>query len=95
MAEWMLGATKHRLGRHPERRLHLQRSLYTDTETSRNAQLRQVGYDRRTDALAVMSNLLWLQGSPRQAERMGARAIETATALVSPFRSAWRGPGPA
>jgi predicted ATPase/DNA-binding winged helix-turn-helix (wHTH) protein len=84
MAEWMLGATKHRLGRHPEARLHLQRSLYTDTETSRNAQLRQVGYDRRTDTLAVMSNLLWLQGLPKQAERMAARAIETATSLGFP-----------
>jgi tetratricopeptide (TPR) repeat protein len=85
MAEWMLGATKHRLGRHPEARLHLQRSLYTDTETSRNAQLRQVGYDRRTDTLAVMSNLLWLQGLPRQAERMDARAIEMATVLGFPL----------
>jgi predicted ATPase/DNA-binding winged helix-turn-helix (wHTH) protein len=84
MAEWMLGVTKHRLGRHPEARLHLQRSLYTDTETSRQAQLRQVGYDRRTDTLATLSNLLWLQGLPKQAERMGARAIETATTLGFP-----------
>jgi predicted ATPase/DNA-binding winged helix-turn-helix (wHTH) protein len=84
MAEWMLGITKHRLGRHAEARLHLQRSLYTDTETSRQAQLRQVGYDRRTDTLATLSNLLWLQGLPKQAERMGARAVETATTLGFP-----------
>jgi predicted ATPase/DNA-binding winged helix-turn-helix (wHTH) protein len=84
MAEWMLGVTKHRLGRHTEARQHLQRSLYTDTETSRLAQLRQVGYDRRTDTLATLSNLLWLQGLPRQAERMSARAMETATTLGFP-----------
>jgi predicted ATPase/DNA-binding winged helix-turn-helix (wHTH) protein len=84
MAEWMLGITKHRLGRHAEARLHLQRSLYTDTETSRQAQLRQVGYDRRTDTLATLSNLLWLQGLPTQAERMGTRAMETATTLGFP-----------
>jgi predicted ATPase/DNA-binding winged helix-turn-helix (wHTH) protein len=84
MAEWMLGVTKHRLGRHAEARQHLQRSLYTDTETSRQAQLRQVGYDRRTDTLATLSNVLWLQGLPRQAERMSARAIETATTLGFP-----------
>jgi predicted ATPase/DNA-binding winged helix-turn-helix (wHTH) protein len=85
MAEWMLGVTKHRLGRHAEARLHLQRSLYTDTETSRQAQLRQVGYDRRTDTLATLSNLLWLQGLPKQAERTGARAMETATTLGFPI----------
>ncbi|MEH2566484.1 ATP-binding protein [Bradyrhizobium sp. AZCC 2289] len=84
MAEWMLGTTEHRLGRHREARPHLQRSLYTDTETSRYAQLRQVGYDRRTDTLATLSNLLWLQGLPRQAEKMGARAMETATTLGFP-----------
>jgi tetratricopeptide (TPR) repeat protein len=84
LAEWMLGVTKHRLGRHAEARQHLQHSLYTDTETSRNAQLRQVGYDRRTDTLATLSNVLWLQGLPKQAERMGARAIETAATLGFP-----------
>jgi predicted ATPase/DNA-binding winged helix-turn-helix (wHTH) protein len=84
MAEWMLGTTKHRLGRFAAARQHLERSLYTDTETSRQAQLRQVGYDRRTDTLATLSNLLWLQGLPRQSERMGARAMETATSLGFP-----------
>ena len=84
MAEWLLGVTKHRLGRHAQARQHLQRSLYTDTETSRHAQLRQVGYDRRTDTLAALSNVLWLQGLPRQAEKMGARAMETATTLGFP-----------
>jgi tetratricopeptide (TPR) repeat protein len=84
MAEWMLGITKHRLGRHAEARLHLQRSLYTDTEMSRQEQLRQIGYDRRTDTLAKLSNLLWLQGLPKEAERMGARAMETATTLGFP-----------
>ena len=84
MAEWMLGITKHRLGQHTEARQHLQRSLYTDTETSRHAQLRQVGYDRRTDTLATLSNLFWLQGLPRQAEKTGERAMETATTLGFP-----------
>ncbi|WP_334406038.1 hypothetical protein [Bradyrhizobium sp. AZCC 2289] len=84
MAEWMLGTTEHRLGRHREARLHLQRSLYTDTETSRHAQLRQVGYDRRTDTFATLSNVFWLQGLPRQAEKMGARAMETSTTLGFP-----------
>ncbi len=85
MAEWMLGITKHRLGRHAEARLHLQRSLYTDSETSRHLQLRQVGYDRRTDALSTLSNLIWLQGLPKQAEKTGARAMETATTLGFPI----------
>lgn len=81
MAEWMLGHTKHHLGRLAEARVHLQRSLDIDTEKARLAQVNTVGYDRRVDTLGNLASTLWLQGFPEQAELLGMRALEEAQPL--------------
>jgi tetratricopeptide (TPR) repeat protein len=73
MAEWMLGHTKHHLGRLAEARVHLQRSLDIDTEKARLAQVNAVGYDRRVDTLGNLASTLWLQGFPEQARLLGMR----------------------
>jgi predicted ATPase/DNA-binding winged helix-turn-helix (wHTH) protein len=81
MAEWMLGNTKHHLGRLAEARAHLQRSLDIDTEKARIAQVNAVGYDRRVNTLGNLANTLWLQGFPEQARVLGMRALEEARPL--------------
>jgi predicted ATPase/DNA-binding winged helix-turn-helix (wHTH) protein len=81
MAEWMLGHTKHHLGRLAEARVHLQRSLDIDTEKARLAQVNAVGYDRRVDTLGNLASTLWLQGFPEQARVLGMRALEEARPL--------------
>jgi len=81
MAEWMLGHTKHHLGRLAEARVHLQRSLDIDTEKARLAQVNAVGYDRRVDTLGNLASTLWLQGFSEQARLLGMRALEEAQPL--------------
>jgi predicted ATPase/DNA-binding winged helix-turn-helix (wHTH) protein len=81
MAEWMLGHTKHHLGRLAEARVHLQRSLDIDTEKARLAQVNAAGYDRRVDTLGNLASTLWLQGFPEQARLLGMRALEEAQPL--------------
>ncbi|MEI9887628.1 MAG: hypothetical protein WDN08_14230 [Rhizomicrobium sp.] len=81
MAEWLQGLTKHHLGRYAEARIHYQRAFDTDTEVSRLIQLRQIGYDRKVDMIAVMANLLWQQGFAEQARRWGDRAVAEARQL--------------
>ena len=77
----MLGHAKHHLGRLPEARVHLQRSLDIDTEKARLAQVNAFGYDRRVDTLGNLANTLWLQGFPEQARLLGLRALEQARPL--------------
>jgi len=81
MAEWMLGHTKHHLGRLAEARVHLQRSLDIDTEKARLAQVKVAGYDRRVDTLGNLASTLWLQGFSEQARLLGVRALEEARPL--------------
>jgi predicted ATPase/DNA-binding winged helix-turn-helix (wHTH) protein len=81
MAYWMMGTTERHLGRLEDARTHLQRVLDTDTEQSRDRQLRDTGYDRRIDSMVEMSSLLWLQGFPDQARNWGSRAIDEAREL--------------
>jgi len=81
MAEWMLGHTKHHLGRLAEARTHLERSLDIDTETARLSQTNAVGYDRKVDGLGLLSSTLWLQGYPDQARLCARRGVEEAQPL--------------
>jgi predicted ATPase len=81
MAEWMLGHTKHHLGRLGEARLHLQRALEIDTDEARLGQTYAVGYDRRVDGLGLLSSTLWLQGYPDQARLCARRGVEEAQPL--------------
>ena len=78
MAQWMLGVTRHHLGRHAEARQHLRRVIDNDDEAARQIQIKRFGYDRRIDALAVLGNLLWLQGQADQAAASLARAVAEA-----------------
>jgi predicted ATPase/DNA-binding winged helix-turn-helix (wHTH) protein len=82
MAQWMLGVTRHHLGRHAEARQHLRRALDGDDETARQIQVKRFGYDRRVDALAVLGNLLWVQGQAEQAAAALARAVAEARGLA-------------
>ncbi|MEI9888969.1 MAG: winged helix-turn-helix domain-containing protein [Rhizomicrobium sp.] len=81
MSDWMLGLTKHYLGRHAEARQLFQRSLTTDVESARLAQVKQIGFDRRTDCLGLMSNLALMQGRPEEARRWGEEAMLEAQKL--------------
>lgn len=85
LAEWMLGITHHHVGRHDAGRFHLQRALDIDTEDSRFAQLRQIGYDRRVAIIGVMANLFWCKGFAEEAARWGTRALEEASKLDYPL----------
>lgn len=78
MAQWMLGVTRHHLGRHVEARQHLRRAIDGEDEAARQTQVKRFGYDRRVDALAVLGNLLWIQGQADQAAATLARAVAEA-----------------
>src|SRR6202044_1845447 len=56
----------------------LEASLHHDVEAARKAIIERFGYDRKTDALAVLANLVWLRGAPDQAHRLGQMSIAEA-----------------
>lgn len=78
LARWMQGNTCHHLGRYPQARLHLEQAVELNDETSRQALVKRFGYDRHSDALAVLGNLLWQQGQPEQGSDLLARAVAEA-----------------
>lgn len=80
-SEWVLGHTKHHLGRQNEVRMHFEASLDADTEEARLNFARAGGIDRRSDLSGIMANTLWLQGFPDQAARWGEQSIAEARAL--------------
>jgi predicted ATPase len=80
-SEWILGHTKHHLGRLEEARAHFYASLDVDTEEARLAYMKGGGYDRRADLLGIMANTLWTLGFPDQAQKWGERALAEARAL--------------
>jgi tetratricopeptide (TPR) repeat protein len=59
-------------------RLHLQQAIELDDEASRQAQVKRFGYDRHSDSLAVLGNLLWQQGQPEQGSELLVRAVAEA-----------------
>lgn len=81
MGEWLLGHSKHHVGRFEEARTHLRRYFVIDTEAARMASIKITGYDRRIDALSILSNTLWVLGLPDQAKTCGDRAISEARSL--------------
>lgn len=84
LADWMVGISHHHLGQLSTARLHLERSLACDTSRARQALMTQFGYDRRIPSLGVLSNLLWLEGRPDQALKVGAAAVAEARRLSYP-----------
>jgi len=77
-ASYMRGVTYHHTGRLAQAESMLEASLHHDVEAARQAIIEQFGYDRKTDALAVLANLVWLRGSPDQAQRLGRMSIDEA-----------------
>jgi predicted ATPase/DNA-binding winged helix-turn-helix (wHTH) protein len=80
-ANYMCGVTYHHTGRLLQAEGFLEASLHHDVEAARQALIKRFGYDRKTDALAVLANLVWLQGSPDQAQRLGRMSIAEARQL--------------
>ena len=78
MAHWMQGVTWHHIGRYEGARVHLQQAIELEDETSRQAQVKRFGYDRHSESLAVLGNLLWQQGQPEQAAELLNRAVAEA-----------------
>jgi predicted ATPase/DNA-binding winged helix-turn-helix (wHTH) protein len=81
MAEWLLGHSKHHVARFDETRDHLRRYLETDTEAARSAATKVTGYDRRVDALSVLSNTLWILGRPDAAKIWSDLAVAEAESV--------------
>jgi predicted ATPase/DNA-binding winged helix-turn-helix (wHTH) protein len=81
LANWTLGQTEHYMGRLGEARITLKRALDEDTEQSRRDLIRDTGWDRRSNCMAVTANVLWLQGFPDQARDWGSRAVDEAREL--------------
>ena len=84
LADWMVGISYHHLGQLSMARLHLERSLASDTLKARQGMMTQFGYDRRVPSLGVLGNLLWLEGRSDQARQLGAAAITEARGLPYP-----------
>ena len=80
-SEWVLGHTKHHLGRQKEVQPHFDASLACDSEEARLAFVKSGGIDRRSDLSSIMANTLWLRGFPDQAAIWGERSIAEARAL--------------
>jgi predicted ATPase len=80
-ANYMRGVTYHHTGRLLQAEGFLEASLHHDVEAARQAIIKRFGYDRKTDALAVLANLVWLRGSPDQAQRLGRMSIAEARQL--------------
>lgn len=80
-SQWVLGHTKHHLGRQKEVPGHFNASLDADTEEARLTFARAGGIDRRSDLSGIMGNTLWLTGFPDKAARWGERGIAEAREL--------------
>jgi predicted ATPase/DNA-binding winged helix-turn-helix (wHTH) protein len=79
--EWLLGHSKHHVALFAEARDHLRRYLEIDTEAARFASIKVTGYDRRVDALSVLSNVFWIVGQPDQARAWSTQAVAEARSL--------------
>ncbi|MGA2997500.1 ATP-binding protein [Bradyrhizobium sp.] len=80
-ASYMRGVTYHHTGRLSQAETMFEASLHHDVEAARHAIIDQFGYDRKTDALAVLANVVWLRGAPEQAQRLGRMSIAEARQL--------------
>ncbi len=59
----------------------LETSLDEDDEASRQALIKRFGYDRRVEALMILSSVMWLRGSPDQARRLIQMSLAEARKL--------------
>jgi len=81
MANYMRGISYHHTGRILQAESCLELSLHRDDEASRQALIKRFGYDRKVDALTILSNVFWLRGSPDHARRLSQMSIAEARQL--------------
>jgi predicted ATPase/DNA-binding winged helix-turn-helix (wHTH) protein len=81
MANYMRGISYHHTGRIAQAESCLELSLHRDDEASRQALIKRFGYDRKVDALMVLSNVFWLRGSPDHARRLLQMSVAEARQL--------------
>jgi tetratricopeptide (TPR) repeat protein len=81
MANYMRGISYHHTGRIVQAESCLELSLHRDDEASRQALIKRFGYDRKVDALMILSNVFWLRGSPDHARRLRQMCIAEARQL--------------
>ena len=81
MANYMRGISYHHTGRLLEAESCLEMSLHRDDEASRQALIKRFGYDRKVDALMILSSVMWLRGSPDHARRLNQMSLAEARQL--------------
>lgn len=81
MANYMRGVSYHHTGRLLQAENCLETSLDEDDEVSRQALIKRFGYDRRVEALMILSSVMWLRGSPDQARRLIQMSLAEARKL--------------
>jgi predicted ATPase/DNA-binding winged helix-turn-helix (wHTH) protein len=81
MANYMCGISYHHTGRLLEAENCLEMSLHRDDEASRQALIKRFGYDRKVDALMILSSVVWLRGSPDHARRLNQMSLAEARQL--------------
>jgi predicted ATPase/DNA-binding winged helix-turn-helix (wHTH) protein len=81
MANYMRGISYHHTGRLLQAENCLEMSLHRDDEASRQALIKRFGYDRKVDALMILSSVVWLRGSPDQARRLNQMSLAEARQL--------------
>ncbi|QDW37858.1 hypothetical protein FFI89_012260 [Bradyrhizobium sp. KBS0727] len=80
-ANYMRGISYHHTGRLLEAENCLEMSLHRDDEASRQALIKRFGYDRKVDALMILSSVAWLRGSPDHARRLNQMSLAEARQL--------------
>jgi predicted ATPase/DNA-binding winged helix-turn-helix (wHTH) protein len=81
MANYMRGISYHHTGRLLEAENCLEMSLHRDDEASRQALIKRFGYDRKVDALMILSSVAWLRGSLDHARRLNQMSLAEARQL--------------
>jgi hypothetical protein len=81
MANYMRGISYHHTGRILQAESCLELALHCDVEAARQALIKRFGYDRKTDALMILSNVVWLRGSPDHARRLTEMSLAEARQL--------------
>ena len=81
MANYMRGISYHHTGRLLQAENCLEMSLHRDDEASRQALIKRFGYDRKVDALMILSSVVWLRGSPDHARRLNQMSLAEARQL--------------
>jgi predicted ATPase/DNA-binding winged helix-turn-helix (wHTH) protein len=78
MANYMRGISYHHTGRLLQAENCLEMSLNHDDEASRQALIKRFGYDRKVEALMILSSVAWLRGSPDQSRKLSQMSLAEA-----------------